>query len=71
MSKKVVEQVLGRIVTDSKFRELFFTSPEKALKGYDLTAKEREALLQTKKEDVEDFGRKLDNRITKGKIILP
>ncbi len=69
MTKKVVEQVIGRIVTDSKFRELFFSNPDKALKGYELTAKEREALLALKAEDVTDFSRKLDPRITKIKII--
>ncbi len=69
MTKKAVEQVLGRLVTDAKFRELFFSNPDKALKGYDLTAKEREALLATKIEDIEEFGRKLDVRITKAKIM--
>lgn len=70
MAKRDVEQILGRIVTDAKFRELFFSNPEKALKGYTLTAKEREALLATKAEDVEDFSRKLDNRITKAKPLF-
>lgn len=65
MTKQVVEQIIGRLVTDTKFRKLFFSNPDKALAGYELTAKEREALLATKIEDVEDFGRKLDARITK------
>jgi len=69
MSKQAVEQILGRLITDAKFRQLFFSNPEKALKGYTLTAAEREALLKTKLEDVESFGRKLDKRITKAKFL--
>lgn len=65
MTRQVVEQIIGRLVTDTEFRKLFFSNPDAALKGYDLTAEEREALLATKVEDVEDFGRKLDARITK------
>lgn len=70
MTEQAVEQILGRIVTDEKFRELFFSDPEKALKGYDISDEEREALLKIKVEDVEGFSRKLDDRITKGKMHL-
>ncbi len=65
MTRQVVEQIIGRLVTDTEFRKLFFSNPNAALEGYDLTTEEREALLATKIEDVEDFGRKLDARITK------
>ena len=70
MTKQAVEQILGRIVTDAKFRQLFFSNPEGALQGYELTKQEREALLATKVEDVEGFSRKLDKRITKAKMHL-
>jgi putative modified peptide len=70
MTKQVVEQILGRMITDEKFRQLFFSNPEEALKDHDLAAEEREALLKTKKEDVEGFSRKLDDRITKAKLHL-
>jgi hypothetical protein len=69
MSQQTVEQIIGRMVTDDKFRQLFFTNPAEALKGYDLTPEERQGLLETKKEDVEGFSRKLDDRITKIKLI--
>lgn len=69
MTTQAVEQILGRIITDEKFRQLFFANPEKALQGYDLSPEEHEALLKTKQEDVEGFSRKLDNRITKAKFI--
>jgi len=70
MTKQAVEQILGRIITDEEFRKQFFADPEKVLKDYDLDDEEREALLKTKKEDVEGFSRKLDERITKGKMIF-
>ena len=68
MSAQAVEQILGRLVTDQAFCQLFFSNPQQALQGYDLSAEEREALLQTRLEDVEGFNRKLDIRITKGKV---
>jgi hypothetical protein len=70
MSQQAVEQIVGRLVTDEKFRKLFFSNPEEALKGHDLTPDERKALLKIKAEDVEGFSGKLDERITKGKMIL-
>lgn len=69
MSKQAVEQILGRIITDAEFRRLFFEDAQAALKGYDLSDEEREALLKTQVEDIESFSRKLDERITKGKLI--
>jgi hypothetical protein len=68
MSKKVVEQIIGRLVTDPKFRKLFFSDPDKALAEYNLTKEERQALLAMKPEHVEEFAGKLDKRITKAKF---
>ena len=69
MSKQAVEQILGRLVADAKFRQLFFSNPDKALKNYTLTAAERASLLNIKVEDVESFSGKLDQRITKSKFM--
>jgi hypothetical protein len=68
MTKSSVEQIIGRMITDEAFRKSFFKNPQKALEGYDLNPEELAALLKTKIEDVEGFSRKLDERITKGKI---
>jgi hypothetical protein len=65
MSQDAVSQIIGRAVTDAKFRELLFSNPEQALQGYDLSADEVEALESLKQEDLEDFSTKLDSRITK------
>lgn len=68
MAEDHVAQIIGRAVTDSQFRALLLSNPEEALAGYSLTQDEKEALLQIKQEDLEDFGGKLDKRITKSKM---
>jgi hypothetical protein len=68
MAEDHVAQIIGRAVTDAAFRELLFSDLEEALKEYVLTAEEKEALMQIKQEDLEEFGGKLDKRITKSKI---
>lgn len=68
MSQKAVEHIIGRMVTDSQFRKLVFSDPDKALAEYDLTADERQAILALESTAVEDFAGKLDKRITKAKF---
>ena len=67
MSRQVVEQIVGRMVTDPEFRNLLFSDPDQALAGYDLTMDERQAILSTESKNIEDFAGKLDARITKAK----
>jgi hypothetical protein len=68
MAEDHVSMIIGRAVTDSKFRELLLANPEQALEEYDLTDEEKESLLKIRKEDLEDFSGKLDDRITKSKM---
>ncbi|OQY26971.1 MAG: hypothetical protein B6243_13505 [Anaerolineaceae bacterium 4572_5.2] len=68
MSEDHVAMIIGRAVTDSAFRKALFANPKEALKEYDLTEDEKDALMQVKQEDLEDFGGKLDKRITKSKM---
>ncbi len=68
MAEDQVALIIGRAVTDSKFREQLFSDPEAALAEYDLSEAEKDALRKIKKEDLEDFGGKLDDRITKSKM---
>jgi hypothetical protein len=68
MAEDHVSIIIGRAVTDSKFRALLLTDPEKALEEYDLTEEEKESLQKIKKDDLEDFSGKLDDRITKSKM---
>jgi len=68
MSHDNVAMIIGRAVMDPKFRKLLFSDPDAALEEYDLTDEETDALKQIKREDLEDFGGKLDDRITKSKM---
>ena len=68
MSQEQVSIIIGKAVTDSEFRTLLFSNPEQALTGYNLTDEEKQALKEMKKEDLEEFGGKLDKRITKSKL---
>jgi len=45
MSRQAIEEVLARAMEDEEFRLRLLHEPEPALKGYDLTPPEREALI--------------------------
>jgi hypothetical protein len=69
MSKEAVQTVIGKAVTDSKFRQALFASPEKALKGYDLTAEEIAGLKAIDSETMESLAGSLDERISKAFMV--
>jgi hypothetical protein len=45
MSRQAIEEVLARAMEDEEFRLRLLREPEPALKGYDLTPQERDALI--------------------------
>lgn len=65
MSKEAVQAVIGKAVTDSKFREELFANPDQALSGYELTEAEMGALKRVDAETLESFAGTLDERISK------
>ena len=69
MSKEAVEQVIGKAVSDTKFREALFANPDKALHGYDLTEEEIAGLKKIDAESMESMAGGLDERISKAFII--
>jgi len=69
MSKEAVERIIGKAVTDSKFREALFASPDKTLEGYELTAEELAALKAIDFETMESMAGTLDERISKGAMM--
>jgi len=69
VSREAVQAVIGKAVTDSKFREALFTHPEKALTGYELTQDEIAALKSIDAESMESLAGSLDERISKAFII--
>lgn len=44
MSQKDVQQVIGRAAAYEDFRKLLATNPNRALKSYNLTSEEKDAL---------------------------
>lgn len=69
MSKEAVQAVIGKAVTDSKFREELFANPDQALSGYELTEAEIAALRNVDAETMESFAGTLDERISKAFVI--
>lgn len=65
MSKEAVQAVIGKAVTDGKFREELFANPDQALSGYELTEAEIAALKNVDAETLESFAGTLDERISK------
>jgi len=66
MSQSAVEQVVGKMLLDTKFRELMASNMPQALAGFELTEAERKGF---KTMDLQDFGQSLtglDERVSKG-----
>jgi hypothetical protein len=65
MSQTAVEQVVGKMLLDTEFRQLMSANMTQALSGYDLTEGEIESL---KNVDLQDFHQSvsgLDERVSK------
>lgn len=69
MSKSEVIKIIEKAIDDETYRDLLFNDPEKALKGYDLTADERKRLIDLTPETFDDFAGPLTGRTTKGQWI--
>ena len=66
MSQKAVEQVVGKMLLDTQFRQLMASNMSQALAGFELTEAEREGF---KNMDLQDFSQSLtglDERVSKG-----
>ena len=65
MSQKDVERTLGRLLTDSSFRRVFFRDADRAcvVLGVDLADHELEALLRLPARQFTDLAEELDDRI--------
>jgi len=69
MSKEAVQAIIGKAVSDDKFREALFANPDKALQGYDLTEDEVAGLKKIDAETMQSMAGSLDERISKAFII--
>ena len=68
MYQTAVEQIIGRAATDSEFRSLLFSEPDRALSEYELTPEERQKILAMQPADVEQFAARLDKTIKRTKL---
>jgi hypothetical protein len=65
MSHEVVQQVIGRAITDAEFRQQLIDNARAACAGYDLTDDELDALEALDQESMQSFAGKLDARLSK------
>jgi hypothetical protein len=65
MSQRSVERVLGRLITDSRFRSDFFEEPDRACadEGVELSSVEMQALLRIDENVLLAFAAGVDPRI--------
>jgi hypothetical protein len=66
MAQKTVERLLGRLLTDARFRERFFAHGRDGLVECDLLEPERDSLSKLDRDSVERLSEKLDPRIVRG-----
>jgi hypothetical protein len=66
MSKTVMQQILGRALTDPAFRKKLLTSPESAVSRYELSSRELEQIKGLANEAVvSTLGEEYDRLISK------
>lgn len=65
MSAEAVQLIIARAVTDVDFREMLFTNPEEALKEYELTEGERQALSALPRDHFDTVQQELAERLSK------
>jgi hypothetical protein len=73
MSQRTVERVIGRLITDEEFRLEFTGLPEQTLadlveQGWELTAIEVEALVQTDTRLWSDGARRINPRLQRSSL---
>lgn len=65
MSQEVVQQVIGRAITDAEFRQQLIDNARAACAGYDLTEEELDALEALDQDSLKAFAGTLDARLSK------
>ena len=73
MSQRTVERVVGRLITDEEFRVQFICLPQRTLaalmeQGWELTAIEIEALIETDTGLWSDSARRIDPRLQRSSL---
>ena len=73
MSQRTVERVVGRLITDEEFRVQFIRRPQQTLaalveQGWELTAIEVDALVQTDIKLWSDSARRINPRLQRSSL---
>jgi hypothetical protein len=73
MSQRVVEQIVGRLVTDERFRRLFTSDAAAALRevaqeGLELSVHESKALIATDRQIWDAIADRVDPRLQKASL---
>jgi len=68
MSAKGLNQVIAKAITDLKYRELLFSSPDEALAGYDLTKEETAALKTLDRSTFDAVAKEVEMRVSEAGI---
>ena len=61
-SSPAFHHLIGRALTDRRFREALLRSPREAIREYPFTPQERELIASVRASSLEEFSRQLDER---------
>ncbi len=61
-SSPALHRLIGRALTDRRFREALLRSPREAIREYALTPQERELIASLRASSLEELSRQLDER---------
>lgn len=62
-----LQTIVGTAIVDANFRRRLLDRPSEAVRGFDLTSEEREAVCSIRAKTFQAFARELDNWINKQK----
>jgi hypothetical protein len=63
MAQETMHKMIGRALTDRQFREDLLSSPLEATRELQLTSQERELIASVQAVSLEEFSRKLNERL--------
>lgn len=63
MTARVINQMIGRALTERSFREKLLRSPQDAIRGFPLSALEQSQIASLKAMNLEEFSQLLSERL--------
>ena len=63
-----MHRLIGRALTDPRFRECLLRSPAEAIRGLPFTDSERSLLASLRANSLEEFSRELDEKVREGHV---